>query len=258
MSEPITLAAVIHGESGAGKSYFAGTTPAPRLILDAEGGSRFIKANRRKVKWDPNEGPPPADDGTWDACVVPIRDWVTMDAAFNHLNNGEHPFRSVVVDSLTELQKRLVDAVAGTDQPTLQQWGIIGRHFEDMIRRLRDLTFHEKKPIEAVILLCLSHLRDNETRPFLKGQIELTLPAFVDVVGYLYADNNGDGTIAHRMLLAPANNIIAKDRTAALVEHYGIVATDAQAVEWLEILEAEFGNPDATATKKKNTEREAD
>lgn len=250
MTEPITLAAVIHGESGAGKSYFAGTTPAPRLILDAEGGSRFIKANRRKKTWDPNEGPPPEYDGTWDAVVVPIRDWVTMDAAFNHLNNGNHPFRSVVVDSLTELQKRLVDAVAGTDQPTLQQWGIIGRHFEDMIRRLRDLTFHEKKPIEAVILLCLSHLRDNETRPFLKGQIELTLPAFVDVVGYLYADAAGDGSIAHRMLLVPANNIIAKDRTAALVEAYGAVATDAQATEWLEILQKEFGNPDETDTEK--------
>lgn len=251
MTEPITLAAVIHGESGAGKSYFAGTTPAPRLILDAEGGSRFIKANRRKKTWNPLDGPPPEHDGTWDAVVVPIRDWVTMDAAFTYLNDGNHPFRSVVVDSLTELQKRLVDAVAGTDQPTLQQWGIIGRHFEDMIRRLRDLTFHERKPIEAVILLCLSHLRDGETRPFLKGQIELTLPAFVDVVGYLYADAAGDGNIAHRMLLVPANNIIAKDRTAALVEHYGAVATDAQATEWLEILEAEFGNPDEPQLTRK-------
>ena len=108
-------------------------------------------------------------------------------------------------------------------------------------------------PIEAVILLCLSHLRDGETRPFLKGQIELTLPAFVDVVGYLYADAAGDGSIAHRMLLVPANNIIAKDRTAALVEHYGAVATDAQATEWLEILEAEFGLP-AEETPKTHQE----
>lgn len=244
MTEAITLAAVIHGESGAGKSYFAGTTPAPRLILDAEGGSRFIKANRRKKKWDPLEGPPPEYDGTWDACVVPIRDWQTMDAAYTWLNDYDHSFRSVVVDSLTELQKRLVDSVAGTDQPSLQQWGTIGRHFEDMIRRLRDLTFHEKKPVEAVILLCLSHLRDGETRPFLKGQIELTLPAFVDVVGYLYADAAGDGTIDHRMLLVPANNIIAKDRTAELVARYGPTHRDANIVEWLSILDAEFGNPD--------------
>jgi hypothetical protein len=79
----------------------------------------------------------------------------------------------------------------------------------------------------------------------------LTLPAFVDVVGYLYADAAGDGSIAHRMLLVPANNIIAKDRTAALVERYGSVASDTSAAEWLEILDAEFGNPD-------NTEREAE
>jgi hypothetical protein len=238
--ETVTLACVVHGESGAGKSYFAGTTPSPRLILDAEGGSRFIKANKRRIKWDPIEDPAPVDDGTWDACVVSILDWRTLYAAYERLNTGNHPFRSVVIDSLTEAQKRLVDDVAGTDQPTLQQWGIIGRNFEDMIRRLRDLTFHDKKPVEAVVLICLSHLRDGETRPFLKGQIELTLPAFVDVVGYLYTDST-EGHIQRLMLIEPANNIIAKDRTAALVEKYGSVVPNASFTEWLEILNAEFG-----------------
>lgn len=239
MTEATTLAAVIHGESGSGKSYFGGTTPAPRLILDCEGGSRFIRANRRKKFWDPLKEPVPENDGTWDACFVNVRDWQTLYAAYSVLANGDHPFRSVVVDSLTEAQKRLIDDVAGVDQPTLQEWGTVGRNLEDMVRKLRDLTFHPSKPLDAVVLLCLSHQRDNELRPFLKGQIELTLPGFVDVVGYLYTDASS-GAVKHYMLIAPARNIIAKDRTAILTEKYGLAVEDANFSEWLRLLDEEF------------------
>lgn len=237
-----TLAAVIHGESGAGKSYFGGTAPSPRLILDAEGGSRFIKRNKRRVNWNPIEGPPPVDDGTWDACFVQILNWKSLANAYAYLAAGQHDFKSVVLDSLTEAQKRLVDDIAGTDQPTLQDWGTIGRNLEDMIRKFRDLTQHPTKPIN-VVLLCLSHLRDGETRPFLKGAIELSLPAFVDVVGYLYTEvsQTEANQIERRMLISPVNKIIAKDRTAALNEKYGPVVPNASFEDWLAVLEAEFG-----------------
>lgn len=238
-----TLAAVVHGESGAGKSFFGGTTPSPRLVLDAEGGSGFIKNNKRRKTWNPLAGPPPEDDGTWDACFVDVLDWATFHAAYQWLASGQHPFKSVIIDSLTEVQKRLVDDIAGIDQPTLQDWGTIGRHFEDMVRKFRDLKRHPTMPI-SVLMLCLSHLRDGETRPFLKGQIELGLPAFVDVVGYLYAeaDQTDPNKTVRRMLITPANKIIAKDRTGALMEQYGSVIQDADFSNWLDILEAEFGS----------------
>lgn len=239
------LAAVIHGESGAGKSFFGGTLPGPRLILDAEGGSRFIRANRRKVSWDPLTEPVPVNDGTWDACFVIVTEWKELYAAYEVLASGKHPFESVIVDSLTETQKRLVDDVAGVDQPSLQEWGVIGRHLEDMVRKLRDLTFHKTNPVN-VAMLCLSHERDGQRRPFLKGQLELALPAFVDVVAYLYTTTSEDptknGGLDHYALLAPHNNIIAKDRTAALTDKYGAYTLDANFSEWLEIIDAEFGS----------------
>lgn len=238
-----TLAAVVHGESGAGKSFFGSTAPGPRLILDAEGGSRFIKANKRKVIWDPSTQEPPKDDGTWDACFVQVSNWGQFYNAYQWLASGQHPFKSVIIDSLTEMQKRLVDDVAGVDQPTLQDWGTIGRNLEDMIRKFRDLSFHHTNPVN-VIMLCLSHLRDNQTRPSLKGKIELDLPAFVDVVGYLYteASQTEANKVDRRMLIVPANNIIAKDRTAALEEKYGAVVVNANFSDWLEVLEEEFGD----------------
>lgn len=241
-----TLAAVIHGESGAGKSFFGGTTPSPRLVLDSEGGSRFIKANRRSVKWDPLTQEPPKADGTWDACFVQVTTWKQLYAAYQWLSSGRHGFKSVIIDSLTEAQKRLVDDIAGVDQPTLQDWGTIGRNLEDMIRKFRDLTVHETNPV-SVIMLCLSHLRDGETRPYLKGQLELSLPAFVDVVGYLYTEaSQTENKIERRMLIEPANKIIAKDRTGALVDKYGSVVPNANFSTWLEILEAEFGTSPVT------------
>lgn len=240
-----TLAAVIHGESGAGKSFFGGTAPGPRLVLDAEGGSRFIKSNKRKVKWNPLTEEPPKDDGTWDACFVSVLEWKTLYAAYQWLASGKHDFQSVIIDSLTEVQKRLVDDIAGVDQPSLQDWGTIGRNLEDMVRKLRDLSVHTTHPVN-VIMLCLSHLRDNETRPFLKGQIELALPAFVDVVGYLYTQQSETegNKIDRKMLIEPVNNIIAKDRTNVLVEEYGPVCPNADFSRWLELLEAEFGDDD--------------
>lgn len=194
--------------------------------------------------WDPLTEPVPVDDGTFDAVFVPIQDWKTLYAAYQVLVSGNHPFKSVILDSLTEAQKRLVDDISGVDQPSLNEWGVIGRHLEDMVRKLRDLTFHKTNPVN-VIMLCLSHVRDGQTRPFLKGAIELALPAFVDVVAYLYTTTSEDptkaGGIEHYALLAPHNDIIAKDRTAALTERYGAAAKDANFSEWLDTIEAEFG-----------------
>jgi hypothetical protein len=214
------------------------------LILDAEGGSRYIRSNKRKITWDPLTEPVPSTEGI-DAVFVQVTAWQELYAAYEVLASGNHTFKSVIVDSLTEAQKRLVDDVAGVDQPSLQEWGVIGRHLEDMVRKLRDLTFHKTNPVN-VAMLCLSHLRDGQTRPFLKGQLELSLPAFVDVVAYLYTTTSEDptksGGLEHYALLSPHNDIIAKDRTAALTEHYGAYATDANFSEWLTIIEAEFGS----------------
>ncbi len=214
------------------------------MILDAEGGSRFIRANKRKRSWNPLEGAPPiwSEDDPWDACFVEVLNWQSFYAAYQWLASGQHPFKSVIIDSLTEVQKRLVDNVSGVDQPTLQDWGTIGRQLEDMIRKFRDLSRHQTTPVN-VIMLCLSHLRDGETRPFLKGQLELSLPAFVDVVGYLYTQVSGTeaNKLERFMLISPANKIIAKDRTAVLTDKYGMVVPEASFTDWLELLEAEFG-----------------
>lgn len=218
MEDHANICAVIHGEPGVGKSTLAATAPGPVLVLDAEGGFRFIKG--RKIRWDPTKEPAPKP-GDWDYCIVPVMEWKTVHAAYEVLSSGQHGFNSVVLDSLTEIQKRLVDNVAGTDQPSQQQWGQILRSMEDFVRKLRDMTFHPTKPLQAVIFLALTHLRDETFRPFVKGSLELSLPAFVDLVGYLYTQPDAGGQLDRVLLIQPTSNIEAKDRTGILTETFG-------------------------------------
>lgn len=232
-----SISALIHGEPGSGKSWLSATGPAPRLLLDAEGGSRFCKRNHPMVKWDPKVGPPPEWDGVWQSCFVNVYDWLTFDAAHKWLAQEPHPFKSVVIDSFTELQKRLVDSVSGIQQPTMQQWGEILRRMEDKARALRDLAVRDDNALEAVVVICLSHKKDDQLRPFVKGSLELSLPGFFDVVLYTYtAQEEATNTMLYQGLIAPVNNIIAKDRTNVLIEKYGPAVQDTKITDWLELI----------------------
>lgn len=217
----MTLSSVIHAESGTGKSWLADTGPMPRLVLDAEGGSRFTLS--RKKLWNPMLEGPPEHDGTWDTCVVFVHDYQTMQTVYQWLASGKHPFKSLSVDSLTEIQKRCLDQIAGTEQPDQQDWGALLRHMEDLVRKLRDLTFHATNPLDAVTILALTHHRDGRFRPMVKGQLELTLPGFVDLVGYMYAEADETGTLRRRLLVQPMGQFLAKDRTHVLSRRFGPV-----------------------------------
>jgi hypothetical protein len=178
-----TLSALFHGESKVGKSTLGNTAPAPRLIMDAEGGSKFLPG--RKVVWDvKNEGPPEAD-GTWDTCIVTIREFSDVRRVYDWLNSGKHGFKSLVVDSISEVQKRCTDDLAGTEQMSQQMWGALLRAMEDLVRKMRDLTSHPTNPLTAVILIAMSREMNGKMRPYVQGQLATTMPYFLDVIGFL-------------------------------------------------------------------------
>lgn len=232
-----SISAILHGEPGSGKSWAGATSPAPRLLLDAEGGGRFCPANHPMISWNPLTQPVPEWDGKWQSCFVSVQDWLTFDAASQVLASGNHPFKSVVLDSLTELQKRLVDAVSGINQPTMQQWGEVLRRMEDKVRAFRDLAVREENSLEAVIAICLSHKRDEQVRPMVKGSLELSLPGFFDIVCYLYtAQDEATSEVKHQGLIAPLSGIIAKDRTNVLIQTFGPAVPSVNVSEWLRLI----------------------
>lgn len=246
MTDPLdtaSLFSVIHGESGVGKSWLSYSSPKPMLILDSEFRTKFIPKSR-KVLWNPRtERPPaadvfdPADPQGRHFCVAYVREYRDFTAAYQWLAAGDHPFVSVSVDSVTEMQKRVIDDTSGTAQPDQADWGAILRHMEDTVRKFRDLGVHPTAPLQAVTLICLTHFRDDKFRPFVKGQLELSLPGFADLVGYLYAEANPEsGEQVRKLLIQPFEKFLAKDGTDVLSRHYGPVVARPNITDMLTVM----------------------
>lgn len=182
-----SLTVMVYGESKVGKSSFAVTAPYPRLMLDVEGGHRFLPI---QVKyWDPLREEPPIADGTWDTVVVTVRDYDTVLKTYQWLQMGNHHFKSLIIDSISELQVKAMDSIAGNEQMKMQQWGELLRHMGSLLRDLRDLTMHPTTPLEAVVLTAMSRVtQDGKHRPYLQGQLAIQAPYFYDILGALAAE----------------------------------------------------------------------
>jgi len=186
MDRGITV--LVHGESGAGKSSFGVTAPYPRLLMDVESGYRFLPINYKV--WDPFREAVPVADGSWDTIVVVVHDYNTMLHVYQILRSGNHQFRSLIIDSISELQDRLLTQLAGTDQVKMQQWGEVLRQMGGLLRDLRDLTTHPTNPLEAIVLTAMSK-KDQEGvyRPYLQGQLATQVPYLYDIVGALVVES---------------------------------------------------------------------
>ena len=181
MAESLTM--LVHGPSKAGKSLLGVSTPAPRVLLDVEAAARFLPI--RQVEWDPAL-PPPEPSGEWDTAVVPIRHWNDATKALKWLESGKHQFRSVTLDSVSELQARYLEYVAGRGQIKLQDWGGALRELRGFISDLRDLTAHRTNPLEAVVVTSMSKVeQDGRAYPWLQGQMKTVIPYLLDLITYI-------------------------------------------------------------------------
>ncbi len=233
-----TLCSLVHGAPGVGKTWLTQTSPAPRLVLDAEGGSRVPwrmvsgeGKRQKKVVWNPAREEPPAV-GDWEVCYVAVQDFDVLKHTFNWLNTYDHPFRSVSLDSITEIQKRCKDLVSGTETLTERAWGDVLLKMEHTVRYYRDLVFHPKHPIEAVTFIALTDHRSGTNKPAIQGALSLSLPGFVDVEGYLFVTESGD----RQMLINPREGYEAKDRTHVLTLKYGASITNPDIEQMLDVI----------------------
>lgn len=199
-----TFSMLIHGDAKVGKTSVAATAPKPILVLDAEGGWKFLPL--RRVFWDPMQYAPPVNDGTWDVCIVPVRNWDVVQRVFQFMMSGQHPFRSLVIDSITEIQRRCKQNLVSVDKSMeIRDWGRLLDMMDSTIRGFRDMTLHPIMPIQVAVFVAETRHVDNKWRPYMQGQISTSLPYWMDVVSFLFVDNipdaNGQPTIKQRKLL---------------------------------------------------------
>lgn len=203
------LTLLVHGFSGAGKSTFAASAPGPVLILDAESGSDWFDD---VVYWNPSTEKPPEDDGTWKYCVVQVLEYADVVHAYDWLASGDHPFASVVLDSVSEIQQRCVDSIAGANQMRTQDWGELLRTVSGQIRKFRDLKSHQSHPLWAVVFVCMTDKVDGKQLPLVQGKLRSFLPYYVDACGWLYVETDDFGQEHRNLLIGPDPLYEAKER----------------------------------------------
>jgi hypothetical protein len=191
------LSFLIHAPAKSGKSTTADSGPPPRLILDVENTAFWTPS--RKVYWNPMTQQMPPVDGSWDSCIVLVRDVRTIERVYQILNSGQHPFNSLSVDSVTEMQQRIIDERVGIKKVERDDWGHLLRMVSSTVRQFRDLITHPVKPLWSVSFVAGTSEYKGKWRPMVQGQARDFLPYYVDLLGYIHA--NQDGT--RDMLIGP-------------------------------------------------------
>lgn len=193
------LSMLVHAEAKVGKSTFAVTGPGPILYVDAENAARFLRkpdgTKFKRIYWNPMEEAPPAYDGTWEMCVVPVEDWKVVLKTYEFLKTNQHPFRSLVIDSISEIQviaKRNILGSALDAQMKMQDWGKLLGVMGNYLRAIRDLTKRPDAVLESIVLIAMSRKVDGKMKPHLEGQIKEVVSFFYDATVYLYVEQVAD------------------------------------------------------------------
>jgi AAA domain-containing protein len=205
---------LIFGEPGAGKTWFCGTAEdhkatSPVLLVDMEGGVLTLR-KRKGVD------------------VVQARTIKELTDVINRVYEDKSGYyRTFVLDSLTELQKRDMREVMDTeynkkpdttdrDVASQRSWGKNAERVRRIIRALRDL------PMNSIVTSLAVTEKDEQTGivrtyPSFPGKMRGEVPGYFDVVGLLYAQEERNGeVITRRLQVAPSRRVLAKDRTSAL------------------------------------------
>lgn len=203
---------LIYGEPGTGKTVLAGSASvveamSPVLLLDIEGGTMSLADTYSNVD------------------VIRITHWLDLQKIYNKLYAGDHGYKTVILDSLTEAQKlsmgdimkRAVkeDPDLDPDVPTMRAWGKNIEQMRKFTRALRDL------PCNVIFTALVDSDKDNRgktvSRPSFQGKLKGEVPGFMDIVAYYYVRQVGDNL--RRMLLTQqTDTTIAKDRSNKLAK----------------------------------------
>lgn len=206
---------LIYGDSGVGKTRLAGSAddvPSMRsvLVVDFEGGTETLKHSY-----------PNCD-------TVRVESWKEVQNVYDELYASNHKYRTVILDSLSEVQKfnmyNVMQKVAeqnenrDVDVPSMREWGINLEQMRKFVRAFRDL------PMNTIFTALMTSDKDQKTgltvkEPLLSGKLKKEVAAFLDIVVFMYMremeiDNETKQT---RLLLSQATDTCtAKDRTNKL------------------------------------------
>jgi len=202
---------LIYGQPGTGKTTFAGSSELrfKTLILSAESGllslRNFVGADGHPIDFDYKQ----------------IDKFEQMEEAFHFLKLEKHEYRTVVMDSVTEIQKTCMDYILREnkrDVAQIQDWGSLNLKMERLIRAFRDL------PMNFIATALEETEVDKQTgemrvMPSLQGKFQQTIAAYFDEVFYAFTKPvtvDGKEVFKHHILTRNSGKFIGKDRSGKL------------------------------------------
>jgi phage nucleotide-binding protein len=212
---PPNINLLVYAESGWGKTTLAGSSDAvPEMrkvaVLDFEGGDLSLSHSYPNVD------------------IIPVKDWVDVQSVYDELHAGGHGYQTIVIDSLTEIQKlcmywvmkRVIDESPNREEfvPSMREWGINLEMMRKFVRGMRDL------PYNVIFTALVADDRNQRTgittkKPSLSGKLKNEVAAFLDVVAYGYmkeVTDQGETKQMRLLLTQSTDEVIAKDRTGKL------------------------------------------
>jgi hypothetical protein len=136
--------------------------------------------------------------------------------------NGElRRFKTVIIDSFTELQKLNMYMLMGIDigkarldeelaKPEWDEWGQTTNMTRLLVRTLRDMPYH-------VLLVCSEKIVEDKNKRAtivlnLPKALAAEVPGFLDMVGYYAMKTDANGNKARILFLQPGSGYQAKSR----------------------------------------------
>lgn len=114
-----TIACMVYGQSGMGKTTLACSAPSP-VLFDFDGGVSRIK--------DEHQVP-----------TVQINTWEDALDAIQEVAYDGDEFKTVIIDTASKMIDAITLHVCGNAAPKIQQWGIINQTFKGFLRNVQRL-----------------------------------------------------------------------------------------------------------------------
>lgn len=193
---------LIYGNPGIGKTTFcASAQDHPRgkdvLFIDAEGGTRSI-SDREDIQIFHPQGRFDEDGDIIESA------WEQIYLMYQFLAHEEHPFRTVIMDSLTVIQELALEDVMRSSKtpqlPNLGDWGRCNTAMQKMVKAWRN--FARERGWNIVFTALVTEKKDESTGAIV-GRAKMTpgcaenVLGLVDCVGFLDYGQDGKKRVLH-------------------------------------------------------------
>lgn len=200
LGKDVNIKILLHGDSGAGKTFCASSAPKPLVLLTERNGLVSIKHSNPE------------------AVVAVCSTAKEVREVFNQiLKKGLKHFgcETLVVDSLTEIQRMFKDEIIEKSNKklfSLQNWGELTETMRKFMRMLRSLDC-------SMVCIALSQYQQEEDTnrilPAFEGQkTPQEVSQYFSAVGFVYRtqqkDEKGNSTFVHKVMFEGPTRVTCK------------------------------------------------